>query len=358
MITRLSINGAFYGQTVTGQQRYAVEISNELIKQVQQARILAPGKWWQRRPVRAWLWAQLVPLRSRKSAILISLTSRSPLVAPRHVIVVHDLFIFRNPEWYSKAYIMSHAPILWVQLKLADAIIAVSEPVAKQVTEQTRSKKPVLVAPNAPAAIFRQGVSDELLQSTLDKYGLVSGRYVLAVASRDPRKNLAGLVRGFLALPESLRHEFPLVLVGGTNTVFATVDLPLDRSVMGLGYVEDGELAALYASSRLVAFPSLDEGFGLPAVEAMSAGARILVSDVEVMRWVCQEHAHYVDPKSDTSISAGLFELLSKDDDETEKRKRKEYVNTRFTWERSAATIVGGLSEIVNKRSNADRSKG
>lgn len=298
--------------------------------------------------MRAWAWAQLAGLRSRKRRPLVSLTSRSPLFAQNHVIVVHDLFVLTNPEWYSRAYVLTHAPVLRIQLKLASLIIAVSGPVAQQVADITRGQTPVLVAPNAPAEVFREPVSVEQSQKVLAKYSLARGGYVLSVASRDPRKNLEALVESYLALPEDLRYKFPLVLVGASSTVFADVSFRIDNTVKTLGYVSDDELAVLYGGSRLVAFPSLDEGFGLPAVEALSAGARLLVSDVGVMRWVCQEHANYVNPYSRSSITLGLHQLLKREDTKQQQDARVHYVNSRFTWKRSAEAIDHGLSLLLD----------
>jgi glycosyltransferase involved in cell wall biosynthesis len=263
------------------------------------------------------------------------------------VVVVHDLFVLTNPEWYSRTYVLTHAPILKIQLKVASMIIAVSEPVATQITELTKGQTPVVVAPNAPAAVFHNPLDVHASRSVMEKFSLTGGRYVLSVASRDPRKNLEALVTSYLALPENLRKEFPLVLVGGSNSIFADVEFPVDTTVKTLGYVDDLELAALYEGSRLVAFPSLDEGFGLPAVEALSVGARLLVSDVRVMRWVCQEHADYIDPKDHASITAGLRQLIENEDSAEDRVARKRYVNSRFTWRKSAEAISTGLSRIL-----------
>ncbi|MCT9625601.1 glycosyltransferase family 4 protein [Pseudarthrobacter equi] len=347
-MTELIINGAFRGQAVTGQQRYAHEISSEILRQYPgQAREVAPSPWWQKKAARAWLWAQSLAVWGRK-ATLISLTSRSPILAYRHVLAVHDIFVLTHPEWYSRKYVMTHAPILRLQLRTASAIIAVSEPVAEQIVQLTGSRIPVIVAPNAPAQVFREPVDSRDAAAILQRHSLTAGHFILSVASKDPRKNLRTLVRAYLNLPPELRKLYPLVLVGGSSSVFAGVNLPVDPGVRHLGYVSDEDLAALYASSSLVAFPSLDEGFGLPAIEALSAGARLLVSDVEVMRWVCQSFASYVDPKSEHKLTYALKTMLDSSDCDESRRARQEYAHSQFTWRSSAEALISKLDGLFD----------
>ncbi|WP_160141929.1 glycosyltransferase family 4 protein [Arthrobacter sp. SLBN-112] len=261
---------------------------------------------------------------------------------------MHDIFVLTHPEWYSTKYVLTHAPILRLQMRTASILIAVSEPVSLQVRELTKNKKPVIVAPNAPASVFSKSVSPMTLSSVLGRLLLEPGKYILSVASKDPRKNLRTLVRSYLRLPVELREQYPLVLVGGSSSVFASVDIPSDPSVRHLGYVSDEDLAALYSAANFVAFPSLDEGFGLPAVEALSAGARLLVSDVEVMRWVCEEFAEYVDPRNEQSVTGGLRSLLESKDSSSSRDARREYARSRFTWHGSAAAIASRLDDIYD----------
>lgn len=341
------INGAFRGQTITGQQRYASEVSRCLVE-AQPGLVVerVPRAWWSRSPIRAWVWSQSVGRGRRRNEMLLTLTSRGPLAARRHVVVIHDLFVITHPEWFSRMYAWTHIPVLWVQIWTAQVIVTVSDPVADEVRKLTKGKKAVIVAPNAPADVFANSASTEFeLETHTAKFGLERGKFILTVGSLDPRKNLERLVEAHRKLPESVRSANPLVIVGARNTTFGRVSVFEDPDTRLLGYVSDDELAALYSSSRLVAFPTLDEGFGLPAVEALAVGARILVSDIPVMRWVCEDYASYVDPLSVDSISAGLMKELESNVDLPlhAKESRRDYVNSRFSWTRSAEAIISGL---------------
>lgn len=299
-----AVNGAFLGQRVTGQQRYATEISSRL-----PARVLAPPDG--RGRLGSWAWAQSATRSLKQGELLLTLTSRGPAWSRRQVLTVHDLFVLTNPEWYSARYRATHDPVLRAQLRSAAAIVCVSEPTADRVREHTGTETPMVVAPNAPAEIFMWADIDPGRAQVEEQWGLAPGSYLLSVASEDPRKNLARLVEAYRLLPASFRGRHPLVLVGGSDsTVFATATTEVPPEVRRLGYVTDEQLAQLYAAAGLVVFPSLDEGFGLPCVEAIACGAPLLVSDVPALRWVCGDAASYMDPL-DVSAMASAMELVA-----------------------------------------------
>jgi glycosyltransferase involved in cell wall biosynthesis len=330
---RLVINGAFRGQTITGQQRYATEISQRL-----DARELALPKFVRHSKFLSFFASQLQGMRLRRGEVLLSLTSRGPAMWKRQIVVVHDLFVLSHPEWYSRLYVLSHAFVLRAQMRFSVALVCVSEPVAAQVRTLVGEEKRILVAPNAPSNVFFADQSFSGAQSILDSFQLRASHYVLAVGSQDPRKNADRLRVAYASLSADVREDFPLVFVGGSDaTVFGTqIESKVGRS---LGYVADAELATLYSQAALVVFVSIDEGFGLPAVEALAAGASLLVSDIPVFKWVCREHAEYVNPLDIRAIASSMEKLVSRELAPAERLKRRDYVKSRFTWEESARKI-------------------
>lgn len=300
--TRVAVNQSYVIQRITGQQRYAHEIASRLLTRPDVAAVKPQG-WWRGSSLRVWAWAlSVLPLRAG-SRVLVSLTARAPLWARRHVLVVHDLFVLTNPEWFSRPYVWTHAPLLRAQLRTAKALVAVSEPVAEQLAAY---HVPVCVAPNAPSAVFGTPAGDED-EAVLAARGLAHGTYLLAVGSLDPRKNLPALAHAYAALSDEERAAHPLVVVGGGAGIFRSERISWPAEVVDAGYVSDDELRALYAGAQAVVFVSWAEGFGLPLVEAAAAGAgSLVISDIPVFRWVCGDAAHYVDPGSVPAITAGL----------------------------------------------------
>ncbi|WP_375422745.1 glycosyltransferase family 4 protein [uncultured Friedmanniella sp.] len=322
------VNQSYAMQRVTGQQRYATEIASRLLADDGFDGI-QPNAGWSRTPIRVWMWVMAaLPVRAGAS-VLLSMTARAPLWQRRHVLVVHDLFVLTNPEWFSRRYYWTHAPLLRLQLRTAAALVAVSQPVADELAGYAAT---VHVAPNAPSEVFA-AEGAPAVDDALRMRGLTSGRYFLTVGSMDPRKNLPTLAQAYARLSEDDRRAHPLVVVGGGSAVFRDQDIEWPAEVVDAGYVTDEELRQLYQGSLAVVFPSLAEGFGLPLVEAAAAGAPCLViSDIPVFRWVCGEAAHYVDPGDPASVAAGLEEAM--------RRPRRQLVDLeRFSWDRSARIV-------------------
>jgi glycosyltransferase involved in cell wall biosynthesis len=328
---RILINQSYRMQRITGQQRYATEISSRLLDRGGYGE-LAPSGFWAASSLRVWVWLQVVLPFLQSRSLLVSMTARAPLVRRRQVLVVHDLFVLTNPEWFSRKYIVTHAPLLRHQIRRAAAIVAVSDPVAAELTPRYSGR--IVVAPNAPSDVFSEPPADAAAAITaLESRTLTAGTYFLAVGSIDPRKNLPALAAAWATIPPEQRQAHPLVIVGGGSAVFKSESIDWPSGTVDAGYVTDGELRDLYAGSLAVVFASKAEGFGLPLVEAAAAGATSLViSDLPVFRWICGDNAHYVDPLSVESIAQGLENALLTP-------SGIDIDLSRFGWDSSAAIV-------------------
>lgn len=325
------VNTSFLAQRVTGQQRYATEIADRLLQR-ENFLPLGPRPRTAHSALRVWLWVLTRLGSEARGRVLVSLTSRAAPSYRHQVLIVHDLFVLTNPEWFSHKYVLSHAPVLRQQLRTAAAAVAVSEPVAEQLREYFAG--PIVVAPNAPSSVFARA-DPEADRAVLATRKLRERSYLLAVGSMDPRKNLPALAAGYGLLDESTRLALPLVVVGGAASVYRDEQIAWPSGTVDAGYVTDDELRALYAGSRAVVFPSKAEGFGLPLVEAAAAGAGgLVVSDLPVFRWICRDGAVYVDPNSTESIAAGLRAAAASE------LPAISIEPGRFDWDRSAATVA------------------
>jgi glycosyltransferase involved in cell wall biosynthesis len=216
------------------------------------------------------------------------------------VATIHDLIPLRLPYTTldNKREIIRR---LRTTVELADQIITVSEsskndivnilgvdPDRISVTYQTSD-----LAPFRPS-------EHSALPRVLSRYGLEHKRYALFVSAIEPKKNLRRLIEAFLEVDSPL----PLVIVGkkawmweneigNIETVFGARAL---RRLRFLGYVPRVDLRYLYAGANFLAFPSLYEGFGLPALEAMQFGCPVLTSNISSLPEICGEAALYVDP--------------------------------------------------------------
>jgi len=180
--------------------------------------------------------------------------------------------------------------------------------------------------------------------------GVPERDFVLTVGTLEPRKNLPRLVAAYSRLPHELQIAHPLVVTGrlgweADETLAALAALG-DRAIV-TGFVADDELALLYRRCALFAYPSLGEGFGLPVLEAMAAGAPVLTSDRSSLPEVGGDAAAYCDPTDVGSIAATLERLLR----DRPQRERMAIAGplraASFSWDRTAATALGTLERIA-----------
>ncbi len=170
-------------------------------------------------------------------------------------------------------------------------------------------------------------------------------RYVLHVGTLEPRKNLPILLAAWRLLRGRGREPPPLVFCGRfgwkTEELQREMELAADEGwLRHFGYLGNGEVAALYRHALLVALPSIYEGFGLPAVEAMSVGAPLVASDIPVLREVGGDAAVYVSPQEPSSWADAIERLLGDDELRAELAARGRVRGRAFDWSRTADGTV------------------
>jgi len=159
--------------------------------------------------------------------------------------------------------------------------------------------------------------------------------YVLAVGMTNPRKNFSNLVRAFAIFNRNDTHE--LVVTGARHELEPMLRRePLTDRVRLTGFVTDGELRHLYENAACLAYPSLEEGFGIPLLDAALTGTAVACSDLAVFREVLGNDAAYFDPHDPESIARGLTEATSP----TARRADPKSLRERFSWELSARALL------------------
>jgi alpha-1,3-rhamnosyl/mannosyltransferase len=179
-------------------------------------------------------------------------------------------------------------------------------------------------------------------------HGLSVGNYVLAVGTLEPRKNLERLVDAWSGLPPDLRLSHPLALVGPRGwDDSAILEAAHVAGARLLGHVTDEQLLGLYANASCFAYPSLYEGFGLPVLEAMAAGAPVLTSNISSLPEVAGDAALLVNPLDVSAISTGLHRLLTDPTLTDALRLRGAARAERFSWDRTASETLKLLRGIA-----------
>jgi glycosyltransferase involved in cell wall biosynthesis len=201
----------------------------------------------------------------------------------------------------------------------------------------------------APLGVTPALENTPMLEGTLDPAeaaALPAAGFVLAVGTLEPRKNLPRLVEAYRRLEPRLQDEHPLVVVGALGwETGATLDAL--RSLGGrctmLGHVSDAALAELYRRCAVFCYPSLGEGFGLPVLEAMAAGAAVLTSHISSLPEVGGDAVEYADPTHVAAIAAQLERLLASPTLRAELGVRALARSREFTWARFADSTLATL---------------
>jgi len=178
--------------------------------------------------------------------------------------------------------------------------------------------------------------------------------YVLFVGTIEPRKNLGLLLEAFQLLSEALRRQFPLVVAGKpgwhTGPIYAKA-LPLvaEGTVLFTGLVSEKELTRLYKAATVFVYPSLDEGFGLPPLEAMSHGTAVIVSDAPVLVEVSGPGALVVSRFDASELADALNLLLTDDSRRTELAARGQSHAAQYSWERTARETIAVYRRVLSQ---------
>jgi glycosyltransferase involved in cell wall biosynthesis len=178
--------------------------------------------------------------------------------------------------------------------------------------------------------------------------------YVLAVGNLHPRKNIPRLIRCVAAVRQMGLENLRLVLVGQRGWRADEVDRAISAVggaewVHTPGFVSDDVLQALYGSARVVAYPSLYEGFGLPVVEALACGAVVVASNATAIPEAAGSAAVLVDPTDDDALTDGLIRAAT--DQPLRERLRADGPRhaAGFTWERCAELTVAAYRAAVDR---------
>lgn len=257
------------------------------------------------------------------------------------VITVYDLIALRFPRLCTPANTLNYRCQLPSSIRRAAGIIVPSEATRRDlVTLFPAAASKVRVIPLGIGREFGAGADAARGEALRGRYALPD-RFVLFVGQLEPKKNVAGLVRGFAALRADGHRKHKLVIAGSRGWGCAEFEravreLGLEQDVIFPGFIPAADLPALYSLADLFVFPSLYEGFGLPPLEAMACGVPVVVSNRGSLPEIVGDAALLVDPLDANALAQAMRNLLTQDD-LRRTQVQKGLARTRlFTWERTA----------------------
>lgn len=343
---KIIINGRFLLHRVTGVERYARELCAELDK------LIAPGELVMAVPPevddipdyqnikvvkvgrlhnRLWEHISFPVYVSRQKAISLNLCNVAPLPSPG-IIAIHDVKIKETPQYFSKKFIAWYNLLFSNEAKRAKKIMTVSEFSKREIIKYYNVEPDrIVVIPDAWQHYERIGYDD----NALEKYDLVKDGYYFSMCSLEPNKNFKWIAEVAKRNPNQ-----NFAIAGSINKrVFADgLGFECPTNMKLLGYVSDEEAKTLMRDCKAFLFPTFYEGFGIPPLEAISAGARsIIISDIDVMHEIFDNEANYIDPfKYDYCI------------DKLNKQVSGTVLN-KFSWKKSARKLYEVIREVSNE---------
>jgi glycosyltransferase involved in cell wall biosynthesis len=271
----------------------------------------------------------------------------------RKVITVHDLHFLKYPNFMTGESRRYYAGQIERAVAVADHIIAVSWTTrADLIAHLGVPEDRITVIYEGASAVCRP-LPPEQVREALARLSLEPG-YVLFVGTWEPRKNIPMLLRAYARLRERRPDAPPLVLAGRRGWLYQEIlewphRLHIADHLRWIEGPDDQTLAILYNGAAFLAFPSLYEGFGLPALEAMACGTPVVVSDRGALPEVVGE-AGMVLPAEDESRWAEAMEALLEDAAQRERMRRQGLERSAaFSWDRAAAETWAVYRRVLGR---------
>jgi glycosyltransferase involved in cell wall biosynthesis len=309
------------------------------------------------RPLRiAWEQASAGTLAERVGAHLwhgphYTMPLRSAIPA---IVTMHDLTFFDHPEWHERTKVPYFRRMIRASARRAAGIVCVSQ--------YTADRLAAVAPPCGPVVVARHGVDHERFRpdgdaaddrARLARHG-VTAPYVAFVGTIEPRKNIPALVTAFGRVVRD-HPDLRLALVGGDGWGSVSVRDAIAASgvatrIVRTGYVDDAVVPALLRRAECAVYPSLEEGFGVPALEALACGAPLVTSAGSALAEVVGDAAVTVDATDVDALSSALRALVEDRERAAALRARGPAHARTFTWEHSIETHVDLYRTIAATR--------
>jgi len=275
-------------------------------------------------------------------------------------ITLYDLIPFQ----YSESYLAGEPLQNWYfrkmqALKSADILLAISESSRQEAIEiiGLPPERVINISSAIGEHFYVSPCSHERKIELQVKFGLRDD-YILYTGGIDSRKNIEGLITAYAMLPITLRDRHQLAVVCSIDSAsrdrlyrFAkSAGLPACQLVL-TGFVTEQELVDLYNMAKLFVFPSLHEGFGLPALESMACGIPTLVSNISSLPEVVGREDMQFDPRDPSAISHAIIETLSNPQRMADLREHGLKQVRQFSWKKTAETTLRAFENAVHEKS-------
>jgi glycosyltransferase involved in cell wall biosynthesis len=310
------------------------------------------------------LWKQLIlPLKawSKKCDIVFCVDNCVPYVhlGYKTIHAIHDAFCFESPEDYGKLWLWLYKNTAIPGARRCPFIITATSYGKKQISHYMGiATDKLIVVHDGPKRLNYQKTIDRPSE-ILKLLAITPSNYILHVGSMFKRKNLPALVDAFSKIKSFGYPELKLVLAGSSSSNSIDSDYQkvldiiksngLEQSVVITGYLTDNDLGQLYSSALLYVFPSLNEGFGLPVLEAFEYNIPVLVANNTCLPEVGGEAVIQFDPFDTNDIYLKMKTVLDDKGLQKEMISKGQIRLKDFSWHKTAVQVV----EVFKKAANS-----
>jgi alpha-1,3-rhamnosyl/mannosyltransferase len=267
------------------------------------------------------------------------------------VLTVHDLSWIRYPEMHPEDRVRNMNKHFQMSMERASMIITDSQAVRHEIIDMFGvSENRIKSIPLGVEPLFHPLNQDESTP-VLQQHGLSYQKYILAVGTLEPRKNLSSVLLAYMQLPANIRKHYPLVLVGMNGWHTSALEkqmapLVAAGEIRQLGYLERGDLAVIIAGALTLVYPSIYEGFGLPPLEAMTCGVPVIASNVSSLPEVVGDSGFLVNPHDIDDIAKAMETMVSAPEIRASSAQKALTRSSEFSWDSCVDQTMGIYRQV------------
>jgi len=275
-----------------------------------------------------------------------------PYCPGKAVVTIYDLAFLTFKEQFRSWWRTLFGLMSAYAIRRADRIVAVSQNTKEDIVKYygvQPTKVKVIYYGVDPS--FKPVADPKALEKVRSKYS--GGReFLLFVGTLQPRKNLLRLVQAFAQTADSIRHS--LLVAGGEfwqheQVYHAVEECGLSGRILFTGYVDASALPSLLSAATALILPSLYEGFGLPALEAMACGTPVIASRTSSLPEVVGDAGRLVDPYDVDDMAAVIIEVLSDETLRAEMSAKGLQRARLFSWKRASEDTLALFEEVYSE---------
>ena len=313
------VNARFLTQSLSGVQRYAIECSRQIKKTYQNVTFVSPGNIIHEDIGKelgviiigknsGHFWEQIdLPLYLSKNNFppLVCLSNTGPIFYKNSYLTIHDLAFHLHPEWNSTKFAIWYNFLVPTLARRARHIFTVSREMKNEIIKYYK-------IPSGKISITYNGISRKMQEAACGET-VQKEKIILSVGSFNKRKNHQNLISAFVQ--SELKTKYQLIIVGDKNKIFSDTNLDEDKlsnnNIVVFESLGEQALINMYKKSEVVISLSLYEGFGIPLLEGLYFGCKVVCSDIPVYREIYSNCAHFCDPLDIMSVIAALNFIIA-----------------------------------------------